>query len=78
MHETLATPRVANFFVGSMSGATDNTNVSSRSIVEDVSDIEAANDESYPEIRSTRTCSEDNPAFVNDEESTIKANQTHL
>ncbi|CAF3375597.1 unnamed protein product [Rotaria socialis] len=68
------TSRVANFFVGSISGATDATNMSSRSIVEDVSDIEATNDDGEAEIHPARTYSEENPAYVNDEGSSVNSN----
>ncbi|CAF0894054.1 unnamed protein product [Rotaria sp. Silwood1] len=78
IHETSTTPRVANFFVGSIGGTTDNTNVSARSTVEDVSDIEVINDDGDEEIHSTTICSEENPAYINDEESTTNEIHTHL
>ncbi|CAF2925301.1 unnamed protein product [Rotaria sp. Silwood2] len=78
MHESLITPRVANFFVGSIGGTTDNTNVSARSTVEDVSDIEVINDDGDEEIHSTATCSEENRAYINDEGSTTNTIHTYL
>jgi len=37
---SFTTPRAANFFVGSIGGTTDNTNISASSAIEDISDIE--------------------------------------
>jgi hypothetical protein len=63
------TSRAANFFVGSLGGTTDNTNISAHSILEDVSDIETIDDDDE-KMHSVLTGSEENPAYVNDEEST--------
>ena len=62
------TPGPANFFVGSLSGTTDNTNVSGRSLVEDLSDIETIDDDAE-EMHSVLASSESNAGFVNDEDS---------
>lgn len=79
MHDTSSIPRVANFFVGSSGGATNATNTSALSILEDVSDIEAADDDSDERIRPSATLPEENPAFVNDDdESTTNAVHQHV
>lgn len=64
------TPGPANFFVGSLSGTTDNTNVSGRSLVEDLSDIETIDDDA-DEMHSVLASSESNAGFVHDEDSAI-------
>ena len=61
----LIPPGPANFFVGSLSGTTDNTNVSARSLVDDLSDIETIDDD---EMHSVLASSESNAAYVNDDE----------
>ncbi|CAF0776380.1 unnamed protein product [Rotaria sordida] len=78
IHESSTTPRVANFFVGSIGGATDNTNVSVPSVAEDVSDIEIINDDGDEAIHSITTRSEENPAYVDDEGSTTNTSQIYL
>ncbi|CAM4750680.1 unnamed protein product [Rotaria magnacalcarata] len=78
INDDSTTSRVANFFVGSIGGATDTTNVSSRSIVEDVSDIEAINDDGDAVIHPARTYSEENRAYVNDEESSVNSNDGYV
>jgi len=52
---SFTTPRAANFFVGSLGGTTDNTNISMRSVTEDPSDVDDV---------------EVNQAYVPDDEST--------
>ena len=68
VHDTSTNPRSANFFVGSLSGATDNTNVSVQSINENSSDIETIDDEDGEAMHSVLISSESNPAYVNDED----------
>ncbi|CAF0787723.1 unnamed protein product [Adineta ricciae] len=65
---SFTTPRAANFFVGSLGGTTDNTNVSARSVIEDVSDVEP--DEDDERMHSVLTDVEINQAYVPDEEKT--------
>jgi len=65
---SFTTPRAANFFVGSLGGTTDNTNISARSVIEDVSDIET--DDNDERMHSVLTDVEINHAYVPDEEST--------
>ncbi|CAF0717540.1 unnamed protein product [Adineta steineri] len=62
------TPRAANFFVGSLGGTTDNTNISARSVIEDVSDIETDNNDER--MYSVLTDTEINHAYVSDEAAT--------
>ena len=78
MNDPITTPRVANFFVGSIGGTTDNTNVSARSIVEDVSDIEVINDDgSDRRIHFITFPSVDNLAYVNDDGSTANTHHSY-
>lgn len=65
---SFTTPRAANFFVGSLGGTTDNTNISARSVIEDVSDIET--DDNDERMHSVLADVEINPAYVPDEETT--------
>jgi hypothetical protein len=65
---SFTTPRAANFFVGSLGGTTDNTNISARSVIEGVSDIET--DDNDERMHSVLTDVEINPAYVPDEETT--------
>ena len=62
---SFTTPRAANFFVGSLGGTTDNTNLSTRSVIEDVSDIET--DDNNERMHSVLTDVEINLAYVPDE-----------
>jgi len=68
--------RANNFFAGSLGGTTDNTNISAHSVVEDVSDIEAIDDDDE-RMHSVIIGPQENPAYVGDEQS-INTNQTHL
>jgi hypothetical protein len=63
---SFTTPRAANFFVGSLGGTTDNTNLSTRSVIEDLSDIER--DDNDERMHSVLTDVEINLAYVPDEE----------
>ncbi len=72
---SFTTPRAANFFVGSLGGTTDNTNISARSVIEDVSDIET--DENDERMHSVLTDVEINQGYVPDEEPT-EALRTNL
>ncbi len=65
---SFTTPRAANFFVGSLGGTTDNTNISVRSVIEDLSDIET--DDTDERMHSALTDVEINHAYVPDEEAT--------
>jgi hypothetical protein len=65
---SFTTPSAANFFVGSLGGTTDNTNISARSVIEDVSDIET--DETDERMHSVLTDVEINQAYVPDDETT--------
>jgi hypothetical protein len=69
------TSRAANFFVESLGGTTDNTNISAHAVIEDVSDIETANDDD--ERMHSVIIGSENPVYVGDEQS-INTNQTHL
>lgn len=62
---SFTTPRNANFIVGSSGATTDNTNVSTHSVIEDDSDIDT--DE---RMHSVSTDVETNQAFVPDDEAT--------
>ncbi|CAM4741859.1 unnamed protein product [Rotaria magnacalcarata] len=62
------TPRAANFFVGSVGGTTDNTNISARSVIEDGSDIET--DDTDERMHLVSTDIEINHAYVPDDETT--------
>lgn len=59
---SFTTPRAANFFVGSIGGTTDNTNISAHSVIEDPDDDER--------MHSVLTDVELNPSYVPDDEST--------
>jgi len=74
--DSSTTSHAANFFVGSLGGTTDNTNVSGRSIIEGISDIESIDDDDE-RMHSVVHGSEENSAYVNDEQST-ETIQTHL
>ncbi|UJR35273.1 hypothetical protein I4U23_028037 [Adineta vaga] len=65
---SFTTPRAANFFVGSLGGTTDNTNISARSVIEDMSDAET--DDNDERMHSVLTDVEVNEAYVPDEENT--------
>jgi len=65
---SFTTPRAANFFVCSLGGTTDNTNISVRSVIEDLSDIET--DDTDERMHSALTDVEINHAYVPDEEVT--------
>ncbi|CAF4674181.1 unnamed protein product, partial [Rotaria magnacalcarata] len=58
----------ANFFVGSVGGTTDNTNISARSVIEDGSDIET--DDTDERMHLVSTDIEINHAYVPDDETT--------
>ena len=68
--ELLNDGRSANFFVGSISGATDNTNVSAQSVTDGQSDIETIDDDDdeNEQMHSVLASSESNPAYVHDED----------
>jgi hypothetical protein len=70
-HDSLSTsfttPRAANFFVGSIGGTTDNTNISAPSVIEDANDNETDDDDER--MHSVLTDVEINNAYVSDEES---------
>jgi len=72
LHDSLSTsfttPRAANFFVGSLGGTTDNTNISAHSVIEGVSDVET--DDTDERMHSVLTDVEINHAYVPDEETT--------
>ena len=67
---SFTTPRAANFFVGSLGGATDNTNMSAHSVIED-SDV---HDE---RMQSVLTDVDSNPGDVSDHQMT-DLNQTDV
>lgn len=64
---SFTTPHAANFFVGSLGGTTDNTNISVRSVIEDPSDNDT--DDNDERMHSVLTDVEINPAYVPDDES---------
>jgi hypothetical protein len=64
---SFTTPRAANFFVGSLGGTTDNTNLSARSAIEGVSDIETDDDDDE-RMHSVLTDVEVNLAYIPDDE----------
>lgn len=66
---SFTTPRAANFFVGSLGGTTDNTNISAHSVVEDTSSssTNTTNDE---RMHSVLTDVEINHGYVSDHETT--------
>lgn len=63
---SFTTPRNANFFVGSLSNATDNTNVSMRSVTEDLTDVEITGDDDE-RMHSVLTDVEINQAYAPDD-----------
>ena len=65
---SFTTPRAANFFVGSLGGTTDNTNISARSVIEDISDVDT--DDNDERMHSVLTDVEINQAYIPDEENT--------
>ncbi len=78
MHNSTTTTRAANFAVGSLGEITDNTNVSIHSVIEDVSDIETTDNDDDERMHSViYGASEENPAYVNDEQSANR-NQTYF
>lgn len=70
VHENVNNGRSANFFVGSISGTTDNTNASVQSLTDNRSDIETIDDgdEENEQMHSVLASSESNPAYVNDDD----------
>jgi hypothetical protein len=73
MNNSSITSRNANYLVGSIGGTTDNTNTSRRSMADDISDFETTDEP----MHSIRDVPEENPAYVDDEQSS-DTNQTRL
>lgn len=72
---SFTTPGAANFFVGSLGGTTDNTNVSARSVLEDASDDDSeVTDE---RMHSVLTDVGVNSGYMSDQDTT-NSDQTNL
>lgn len=74
---SFTTPRAANFFVGSIGGTTDNTNLSAHSAIEDTSDIETHGTEE-PTHSVLTDDAEINLAYVPDDEQSSDVLRTNL
>ena len=73
---SFTTPRAANFFVGSLGGTTDSTNLSNRSVIEDRSDVET--DDNDERMHSVLTDVEINHAYIPDEEESSDVLRTNV
>ena len=74
---SFTTPRAANFFVGSIGGTTDNTNLSVNSVTEDTSDLETHDTEESAHSVLTDDI-EVNLAYVPDDEESSDVLRTNL
>lgn len=74
---SFTTPRAANFFVGSIGGTTDNTNLSANSVTEDTSDVDIQDtDQSTHSVLSDDV--EVNLAYVPDDEESSSVHRTNV